>query len=214
MKLGNRGTMKSTRIVLTICGFLLAIPLICVALVSALPENTADLGAWLQDSKTLLIIADEVLMFASIALLAAAVLLYRVFVPRHKTIAALGLAAWSVATVGFVIAILAIGRLIYPVNGIAVPTESLEYSIAPVFSSLHLASIALGVGIITFGFGFKKKSMAIASCIAGILQIAGTYFAVATPVWLLLAAAFAWAMWTLFVGVELKKLNTKKTTRA
>ena len=206
--------MKSTRIVLTICGLLLAIPLICVALVSALPENTADLGAWLHDSKTLLIIADEVLMFASIVLLALAVLLYQAFAPRHKTIAALGLTAWSVATVGFVITILAIGRLVYPVNGIAVPTESLEYSVAPVFSSLHLASIALGVGIITFGFGFKKKSMAIVSCIVGVLQIVGTYFAAATPVWLLLAAAFAWAMWTFLVSIELKKLNTKKTTRA
>ena len=206
--------MKSTRIVLTICGFLLAMPLICVALVSVLPENTADLGVWLQDSKTLLIIADEMLMFASIVLLASTVLLYQAFAPRHKTIAALGLAAWGVAMVGFVITILAIGRLIYPVNGIAVPTESLEYSVAPVFSSLHLASIALGIGIITFGFGFKKKSMAIVSCMVGILQIVGTYFAVATPVWLLLAAAFAWAMWTLLVSVELKKLNTKRTTRA
>ena len=198
--------MKSTKIIMILCGLLMAIPLICVALVSALPENTADLNAWLEDSKTLLIVADEVLMFASILLLAAAVLLYRALSPQGKTSAAIGLAAWGVATVGFVIAILAIGRLIYPVNGIAVPTESLEYSIAPVFSSLHLASIALGFGVIAFGAALGKKAL-IVSIAAGILQIVGTYFAVQTPIWLLLVAAFAWLVWTTFASLTLKTEN-------
>ena len=204
--------MKSTKILLIICGFLLAIPLICVALVSALPENTADLSTWLHDSKILLMIADEVLMFASILLLAAAVLLYRALSPQGKTSAAIGLAAWGVATIGFVIAILAIGRVIYPVNGLAVPTEALAYSVAPIFSSLHLASIALGFGVIAFGAALGKKAL-IVSIAAGILQIVGTYFAVQTPIWLLVAAAIAWFAWTIFASLTIKTEDHQEKTR-
>ncbi len=202
--------MKKNRasIVLVVSGLILTVAQSCIAVASGYLADVSEdgLANWVEQNGYLLTIADELFMFGTILLVASALYLFHTFSKRHMLSVAIGLAAWSTAAIGFVATILFVGRLIYPVNGFPIiAPDSMAGAVAISFASLHLASIALGIGTIAFGTIARQTWLKIISVIVGVLLCVGTYFAGHASTLVLILSANIWFCWMIIMSIKLKK---------
>lgn len=176
---------------------LFSLALFILAMLSQHLPDAESIGEWAQTNYTLLFFADEALAFAA-AIFSVAILLLARQLSHHRPIAALvGLAAYGVAAIGFVNAVLALGRIIYPVNSLTMTEEGMLLSAGQLFGGIHFAAIALGFAMAAFGFAGQGWPLFLLSLIAGALQIIGTYFGGAPAMWLVTLALTAWTAWSI-----------------
>jgi hypothetical protein len=105
---------------------LLAAASIIIAM--SLPIPSADVSgvmAWAQQHQTLLQLADEMLACGASILLVIVVVLYGKLRKRHPVGVSVLLALGIVVAIGAFYAMMALGRLVYPVNGL--PTQQQVY---------------------------------------------------------------------------------------
>ncbi|MFT3942735.1 MAG: hypothetical protein QM705_02765 [Ancrocorticia sp.] len=170
------------------------------ALSQKLPERTTVLD-WAQQNYAGLFFVDEGLAFAVATYSVAMILLYQQLRHRSPVTSLIAVVTYCIAAVGFINAILALGRLLYPVNSLSTSEEGALLSAGQLFADVHFAAIALGVAILMFGIALGRWLLITPSAAVGVLQIAGTYFGGTAPMWLLATSMLAWFVWSVVVGL-------------
>lgn len=93
----------------------------CVSIAMSLPMPSRDVSgvlAWIQQHQTALQMADEMLACGASMLLAIIVVLYGKYREQHPIGMSVVLALGVVVAIGAFYAMMSLGRLVYPVNGL------------------------------------------------------------------------------------------------
>lgn len=192
-------------------GVLFAAAQLVMAWLSNVPSDPARLLDWAEGHFPQLFFVDEALAFAVPILTVGMILLYR-YLRSHSPVSALaGVVAYGVAAVAYITVTLALGRLIYPVNGLPMSTDGVLMAISQVFAGMHFAAIALGVAIVAIGVALRQRALLVLSIVVGVLQVVGTYYGTTPPFWLLALAIGAWVVWIVAVGQCMLKSRKQGT---
>ena len=192
---------------LWIAGAVLAsMALALLAMLPPVPATADGVVAWVDDSTFQLTWAGELLFFATIAWGAGAA---GAFAARHTDTPlrrSIALVALSVALVAFVIVLLALGRLVYPVVDVDLAAGTIVLLVSVVIGTVHLALLALGVVAIALPVPMRsasaRRTVTAVGSACGVLFVVGSYPWL-LPTWLNLVVAGAVGCWGALVGVAL-----------
>ena len=157
---------------------LLAAASIIIAM--SLPIPSADVSgvmAWAQQHQTLLQLADEMLACGASILLVIVVVLYGKLRKRHPVGVSVLLALGIVVAIGAFYAMMALGRLVYPVNGLPINSATSVLSASQLFAGLHWMALALAACVIAVAIITKSRIIILTSVCVALLKIVGTYYA-------------------------------------
>ncbi|MBB1555908.1 hypothetical protein HG445_002870 [Candidatus Saccharibacteria bacterium] len=143
---------------------LLAAASIIIAM--SLPIPSADVSgvmAWAQQHQTLLQLADEMLACGASILLVIVVVLYGKLRKRHPVGVSVLLALGIVVAIGAFYAMMALGRLVYPVNGLPINSATSVLSASQLFAGLHWMALALAACIIAVAVITKSRLIILTS---------------------------------------------------
>lgn len=157
---------------------LLAAASIIIAM--SLPIPSADVSgvmAWVQQHQTHLQLADEMLACGASILLVIVVVLYGKLRKRHPVGVSVLLALGIVAAIGAFYAMMALGRLVYPVNGLPINSATSVLSASQLFAGLHWMALALAACIIAVAVITKSRIIILTSACVALLKVVGTYYA-------------------------------------
>lgn len=157
---------------------LLAAASIIIAM--SLPIPSADVSgvmAWAQQHQTLLQLADEMLACGASILLVIVVVLYGKLRKRHPVGVSVLLALGIVVAIGAFYAMMALGRLVYPVNGLTISSATSVLSASQLFAGLHWMALALAACIIAVAVITKSRIIILTSACVALLKVVGTYYA-------------------------------------
>ena len=144
-------------------------------------------------------------------LLAIIVVLYGKYREQHPIGMSVVLALGVVVAIGAFYAMMSLGRLVYPVNGLPITLETSVLSASQLFAGLHwmaLAACVIAVAIIT-----KSRVIILASVCAALLKVVGTYYAdeVSVPLTVVSEVAlFGWSI-MMVVWISRKKFEMQVT---
>ena len=166
-----------------------------VAAISALVEaKRADaylvvapaVARWATVHKPSLMWSDELLFFAVVCLLPAVFVISDAAKARHTLAVSVGCAALSMGLVTLIGLVAVIGRLTYPVFGIALSADIVALLVSLIFGVLHLVLLLFGVGLIAAALAMRggraPRWMAVAGYVIGASQFAAS-FPWLTPLW-------------------------------
>lgn len=177
---------------------LLAAASIIIAM--SLPIPSADVSgvmAWAQQHQTLLQLADEMLACGASILLVIVVVLYGKLRKRHPVGVSVLLALGIVVAIGAFYAMMALGRLVYPVNGLPINSATSVLSASQLFAGLHWMALALAACIIAVAVITKSRIIILTSACVALLKVVGTYYAgkVSVPLMVISEVAlFGWSI--------------------
>ncbi|MCR8967872.1 hypothetical protein [Streptococcus zalophi] len=193
--------------ILWLLGFgLLAVASILIAM--TLPVKLADANGvilWAQKQQVILQLADELLVFSAPTLLSAVLLLHHKINKQMPLQSSIMLALFFVLTIGIIYTVFALGRLVYPVNGLSLTADLALLSASQLFAGLHLVSLALVPCVITIAVLSRSKIVGLATVITALLQVIGTYYAEAVSVPLAISAMIVLFAWSALAIVGLKR---------
>ena len=184
-----------------------------VSIAMSLPIPSADISgvmAWVQQHQTTFQIADEMLACGASILLAIAVVLYGKFRERHPVGASVLLALGVIATIGAFYAMMALGRLVYPVNGLPIASEISVLSASQLFAGLHWMALALAACVIAVAIITKSRLIILTSACVALLKVVGTYYAgeVSVPLTVVSEVTlFGWSI-MMVVWISRKEVET------
>ncbi|MBW9213650.1 hypothetical protein KV102_02235 [Mumia sp. zg.B53] len=189
---------------LWIAGALLAsVALALLATVPALPTTADAVALWVDDASFQLTWAGEFLFFATIAWGTGAAGAFGAHgrgSPLRRTTA---LVALGVALIAFVVVLLALGRLVYPVADIELAVETIVLLESVVIGAVHLALLGLGIVAFTLPVPVRstgaRRATVTAGVALGVLFLVGSYPWL-LPMWLNLVVAGAVGCWGALVG--------------
>ncbi|MFM9329833.1 hypothetical protein [Paenibacillus mesotrionivorans] len=170
------------------------------------PAPDGELLAWLAEWKLQLSMADELLVFAALLLIPAVVAIYRVLAKTDLIKALLGCGLLALNIPVYMILVVVLGRLVYPVYDIELSPESYRLVLSLYYGGLHLAFLIFGLAIILLSFAIRKspigKPAAYLGFLTGVLAFASAY-----P-WLMgngavLAIQLVFTAWLMLVGIRL-----------
>lgn len=151
-----------------------------VSIAMSLPIPSADVSgvmAWAQQHQTTFQIADEMLVCGASMLLAVVVVLYGKLRERHPVGMSVLLALGIVVAIGAFYAVMALGRLVYPVNGLPIDSATSVLSASQLFAGLHWMALALAACVIAVAVITKSRIIILTSVCVALLKIVGTYYA-------------------------------------
>ncbi|WP_244309949.1 hypothetical protein [Leptospira mtsangambouensis] len=127
-------------------------------LIPSPPNEVSQLHKWILDWKLYLQIADEILIFAVLALIPS---IYRLANPWRKeesptALFASGLIFLLVVPM-FVLVDLLIGRLVYPVNVYPLGEETIVFLLSLQVGTMHMISLVLALAILLYSISFRKR---------------------------------------------------------
>ena len=185
----------------------------CISIAMSLPIPSADVSgvmAWVQQHQTLLQLADEILACGASILLAIVVVLYGKFRERHPVGVSVLLALGVIATIGAFYAMMALGRLVYPVNGLPIASETSALSASQLFAGLHWMALALAACVIAVAIITKSRLIILTSACVALLKVVGTYYAgeVSVPLTVVSEVTlFGWSI-MMVVWISRKEVET------
>lgn len=150
-----------------------------VSIAMSLPIPSADVSgvmAWAQQHQTLLQLADEMLACGASILLVIVVVLYGKLRKRHPVGVSVLLALGIVVAIGAFYAMMALGRLVYPVNGLPIDSATSVLSASQLFAGLHWMALALAACVIAVAIITKSRIIILTSVCVALLKIVGTYY--------------------------------------
>ena len=187
--------------VVWLMGFgLLAAASIIIAM--SLPIPSADVSgvmAWVQQHQTLLQLADEMLACGASILLVIVVVLYGKLRKRHPVGVSVLLALGIVVAIGAFYAMMALGRLVYSVNGLPINSATSVLSASQLFAGLHWMALALAVCIIAVAVITKSRLIILTSACVALLKVVGTYYAGKVSVPLMVISEVALFGWSIMI---------------
>ena len=193
---------------------LLAAASIIIAM--SLPIPSADVSgvmAWAQQHQTLLQLADEMLACGASILLVIVVVLYGKLRKRHPVGVSVLLALGIVVAIGTFYAMMALGRLVYPVNGLPINSATSVLSASQLFAGLHWMALALAACIIAVAVITKSRIIILTSACVALLKVVGTYYAgeVSVPLTVISEVAlFGWSI-MIMAWMSSKKFKIQTT---
>ena len=179
---------------------LLAAASIIIAM--SLPIPSADVSgvmAWAQQHQTLLQLADEMLACGASILLVIVVVLYGKLRKRHPVGVSVLLALGIVVAIGAFYAMMALGRLVYPVNGLPINSATSVLSASQLFAGLHWMALALAACIIAVAVITKSRLIILTSACVALLKVVGTYYAGKVSVPLMVISEVALFGWSIMI---------------
>lgn len=190
---------------------LLAAASIIIAM--SLPIPSADVSgvmAWAQQHQTLLQLADEMLACGASILLVIVVVLYGKLRKRHPVGVSVLLALGIVVAIGAFYAMMALGRLVYPVNGLPINSATSVLSASQLFAGLHWMALALAACVIAVAIITKSRLIILTSACVALLKVVGTYYAgeVSVPLTVVSEVSlFGWSI-MMVVWISRKEVET------
>ena len=189
--------------VVWLMGFgLLAAASIIIAM--SLPIPSADVSgvmAWVQQHQTILQLADEMLACGASILLVIVVVLYGKLRKRHPVGVSVLLALGIVVAIGAFYAMMALGRLVYPVNGLPINSATSVLSASQLFAGLHWMALALAACIIAVAVITKSRLIILTSACVALLKVVGTYYAGEVSVPLTVVSEVVLLGWSIMIAV-------------
>ncbi len=179
---------------------LLAAASIIIAM--SLPIPSADVSgvmAWAQQHQTLLQLADEMLACGASILLVIVVVLYGKLRKRHPVGVSVLLALGIVVAIGAFYAMMALGRLVYPVNGLPINSATSVLSASQLFAGLHWMALALAACIIAVAVITKSRLIILTSACVALLKVVGTYYAGKVSVPLMVISEVVLFGWSIMI---------------
>lgn len=173
-----------------------------IVIAMSLPISSADVSgvmAWVQQHQTTFQIADEMLACGVSMLLAVVVVLYGKLKKRHPVGMGVVLALGIVVAIGAFYAVMALGRLVYPVNGLPIDSATSVLSASQLFAGLHWIALALAACVIAVAIITKSRIIILTSVCVALLKIVGTYYAGAVSVPLTVVSEVAIFGWSIMI---------------
>ncbi|QJU07000.1 hypothetical protein FBF30_03875 [Candidatus Saccharibacteria bacterium oral taxon 955] len=192
---------------------LLAAASIIIAM--SLPIPSADVSgvmAWAQQHQTLLQLADEMLACGASILLVIVVVLYGKLRKRHPVGVSVLLALGIVVAIGTFYAMMALGRLVYPVNGLPINSVTSVLSASQLFAGLHWMALALAACIIAVAVITKSRLIILTSACVALLKVVGTYYAGKVSVPLMVISEVALFGWSIMIMAWMSSKKFKMQT--
>lgn len=189
----------------------------CVSIAMSLPMPSRDVSgvlAWMQQHQTALQMADEMLACGASMLLAIIVVLYGKYREQHPIGMSVVLALGVVVAIGAFYAMMSLGRLVYPVNGLPITSETSVLSASQLFAGLHWMALALAACVIAVAIITKSRVIILTSVCVALLKVVGTYYAdeVAVPLTVVSEVAlFGWSI-MMAVWISRKKFEMQVTS--
>lgn len=183
-----------------------------VSIAMSLPIPSADVSgvmAWVQQHQTTFQIADEILACGASMLLAVVVVLYGKLKKHHPVGMGLVLALGIVVAIGAFYAVMALGRLVYPVNGLPIDSATSVLSASQLFAGLHWMALALAACIIAVAIITKSRLIILTSVCVALLKIVGTYYAGEVSVPLTVVSEVSLFGWSIMMVVWCVARNLK-----
>ena len=190
---------------------LLAAASIIIAI--SLPIPSADVSgvmAWVQQNQTHLQLADEMLACGASILLVIVVVLYGKLRKRHPVGVSVLPALGIVVAIGAFYAMMALGRLVYPVNGLPINSATSVLSASQLFAGLHWMALAVAACIIAVAVITKSRIIILTSACVALLKVVGTYYAgeVSVPLTVVSEVTlFGWSI-MMVVWISRKEVET------
>lgn len=143
------------------------------------PASDEALLAWLAAWKLQLSMADELLFFAALLLIPGVAALYRVLAATDRIKALLGCGLWVVTIPLYMMMVVILGRLVYPVFGMELSPESYRLVLSLYYGGQHTISLLWGIAILALSFAILRsaigKPAACLGFVAGLTALAGSY---------------------------------------
>ena len=184
-----------------------------VSIAMSLPIPSADVSgvmAWAQQYQTLLQLADEMLACGASILLVIVVVLYGKLRKRHPVGVSVLLALGIVVAIGAFYAMMALGRLVYSVNGLPIDSATSVLSASQLFAGLHWMALALAACVIAVAIITKSRLIILTSACVALLKVVGTYYAgeVSVPLTVVSEVTlFGWSI-MMVVWISRKEVET------
>ena len=173
-----------------------------VSIAMSLPIPSADVSgvmAWVRQHQTTFQIADEMLACGASMLLAVVVVLYGKLKKRHPVGMGVVLALGIVVAIGAFYAMMALGRLVYSVNGLPIDSATTVLSASQLFAGLHWVALALAACVIAVAIITKSRIIILTSVCVALLKIVGTYYSGAVLVPLTAVSEVALFGWSIMM---------------
>jgi len=175
-----------------------------VSIAMSLPIPSADISgvmAWVQQHQTIIQLADEMLACGALILLVIVVVLYGKLRKRHPVGVSALLALGIVVAIGAFYAMMALGRLVYPVNGLPIDSATSVLSASQLFAGLHWMALALSACVIAVAIITKSRLIILTSACVALLKVVGTYYAGEVSVPLTVVSEVALLGWSIMIAV-------------
>ena len=179
-----------------------------VSIAMSLPIPSRDVSgvlAWVEQHRIALQMADEMLAFGASMLLAIVVVLYGKYRERHPIGMSVVLALGVVMAIGAFHAMMALGRLVYLVNGLPITSETSILSASQLFAGLHWMALALAAYVIAVAIITKSRMIILTSVCVALLKIVGTYYADEVSVPLTVVSEVALFGWSIMMAVWISR---------
>ena len=179
-----------------------------VSIAMSLPIPSRDVSgvlAWIEQHRIALQMADEMLAFGASMLLAIVVVLYGKYRERHPIGMSVVLALGVVMAIGAFHAMMALGRLVYLVNGLPITSETSILSASQLFAGLHWMALALAAYVIAVAIITKSRMIILTSVCVALLKIVGTYYADEVSVPLTVVSEVALFGWSIMMAVWISR---------
>lgn len=188
----------------------------CISIAMSLPMPSRDVSgvlAWVQQHQTALQMADEMLACGAPMLLVILVVLHSKHRERHPVGMSVVLALGIVVTIGAFYALMSLGRLVYPVNGLPITSETSVLLASQLFAGLHWMALAMAACVIEVAIITKSRLIILTSVCVALLKVVGTYYTDEVSVPLTVVSEVALFGWSIMmtVWVSCKKFAMQVT---
>ena len=175
------------------------------------PAEGAALLAWVESNRHLIAAGNELLFFATIALVPAVVALYRSLVTEHRATAVTGCGIIAAAIP--ILAVLAIvqGRLVYPVYGLRAGTPAAAELVVGIFhGALHAVGLMMAVATFVLSLAMRRggygRAIAYLGFVTSVLDLVGAYPYLIGTIPTLVCRVF-FSAWFVAVGARLYRMR-------
>lgn len=177
----KNGIIKIGGIAFVIFGILTLIQNLFLLPISSPPALDSEIQTWLTKWQFHIAMADEVLFFATLALIPSIAALYKILVKTEKVKALIGCGILALILPVNIFLDIILGRLAYPVYNMELSTDINKLVLSIYYGGTHCAAILWSVAIILLCFVIRKSAVG---------RMAA-YFGFLTAV-LVLIGAFPW----------------------
>lgn len=199
--------LNRNRIPFFICSLLFLSYYLTMYLVPPPPNETNLLHKWIFDWKLYLQIADEILIFAVLALFPVIYILGNPWKKEESTTALFASGLFFLLVVPmFVLVDLLIGRLVYPVNSYPLSEDTIVFLLSMQVGTMHMISLVLALAILLYSVSYRNKNKnGSLILVFGVLtfgfQMIASYSWLISPE-VLLFCQLSFPIWILFVGIS------------
>ncbi|AND79858.1 hypothetical protein [Streptococcus pantholopis] len=161
-------------------------------------DLTDSLHRTVEQHSSLLMVIDESLMLSTILLGSSFYSARRLYFQNKKNLTGLLVTSFALMLTAWLLIVLKTGRIIYPVNGLAVATgDSLQMVLSEIYASWHLCDILLGLFMISWSGLLSRSFWKYSGLAIGLMQIFCTYFDQSSKPLPLLTAIILSTIWLL-----------------